>query len=172
MPGNVHPSERATVAPLLTMSERTAGSRVAQSRLRPGKRVLLAALPGLCRGTLSCPPAVGSCEDVQVTVFQSRVYAAARQIPSGEVTTYKLLADHLGCRSYRAVGQALRRNPFAPEVPCHRVIASNLGLGGFGGHTRGAEIARKQELLAGEGVVFEEGRLADSSRIFNAFGTS
>ena len=65
-----------------------------------------------------------------------------------------------------AVGQALRRNPFAPEVPCHRVIASDLTIGGFGGHRQGNAIARKLRMLAAEGVRFRNGRLADPGRVF------
>lgn len=91
-------------------------------------------------------------------------------IPRGQVTTYALLGKAIDCRSPRAVGQALRRNPFAPQVPCHRVIASDLTPGGFngarGGTARGGtEIKRKLRLLAAEGVEFRDGRLADPSRI-------
>jgi methylated-DNA-[protein]-cysteine S-methyltransferase len=58
-----------------------------------------------------------------VTAFQERVYTLLKQIPSGRVTTYAAMARALGS-SPRAVGGALRVNPFAPEVPCHRCIAS------------------------------------------------
>lgn len=100
------------------------------------------------------------------TPFQNRVYAALRRIPRGRVTTYKRLAEHLGCRSCRAVGQALRRNPYAPRVPCHRVIASDLTPGGFMGRCDGRAQARKQALLAAEGVLFHAGKLAEPDRIF------
>jgi len=60
----------------------------------------------------------------QVTEFQGRVYTLLKQIPSGKVTTYAALAKALNS-SPRAVGGALRNNPFAPEVPCHRCIASD-----------------------------------------------
>lgn len=83
--------------------------------------------------------------------------------------TYKILGDTLGCRCYQAIGQALRRNPFAPEVPCHRVIASNLTIGGFGGETSGERIKSKLSLLAQEGVLFENGHLADPGRLFHDF---
>ena len=99
-----------------------------------------------------------------VTEFQQRVYDALLRVPRGRVTTYKALADALGCGSCRAVGQALRRNPFAPKVPCHRVIASDLRIGGFAGRRAGAEIARKLRLLAEEGVEFRNGRLAEPER--------
>ncbi len=102
----------------------------------------------------------------KVTPFQHRVYAAAKRIPRGKVTTYAALARSIRCGSARAVGQALRRNPFAPVVPCHRVIASDLTLGGFAGKTSGAAVARKKRLLAKEGVRFAGGRLADEKRLF------
>jgi methylated-DNA-[protein]-cysteine S-methyltransferase len=99
------------------------------------------------------------------TAFEERVYAAIRRIPRGKVTTYKHLAAALGCGSSQAVGQALKRNPYAPEAPCHRVIASTLTIGGFAGHTEGDEIRRKFRMLAEEGVDFVEGRLANDAQV-------
>lgn len=97
-----------------------------------------------------------------VTPFQQRVYDALCEVPRGRVTTYGLLAQRLNCGSPRAVGQALRVNPFAPRVPCHRVISSQGTIGGFHGHTAGAEINRKLSLLRAEGVLFDAaGRLVD-----------
>lgn len=101
------------------------------------------------------------------TPFQDRVYAALRRVPAGRVTTYGLLAQYLKCRSAQAVGQALRRNPFAPEVPCHRVIAANLRIGGFCGARDGEQLRRKLRLLAKEGVTFDsQGRLKEAGRVF------
>lgn len=102
----------------------------------------------------------------RVTSFQRCVYEIAKEIPRGRVTTYKILAVRLKCRSCRAVGQALRRNPFAPEVPCHRIIASDLTPGGFLGKKTGAPIRRKLKLLRTEGVKFKKGRLADPAVIY------
>ena len=51
------------------------------------------------------------------TEFEQRVYAAAKLVPAGKVTTYGRLARHLKCGSAQAIGQALKRNPTAPEVP-------------------------------------------------------
>ncbi len=94
------------------------------------------------------------------TTFEERVYDAVRMVPRGRVTTYKRLGLAIGCGSSRAVGQALRRNPYAPDVPCHRVVGSDLRIGGFGGQHAGAEVERKRVLLEAEGVVFgEDGRL-------------
>jgi methylated-DNA-[protein]-cysteine S-methyltransferase len=101
------------------------------------------------------------------TPFEQRVYGVISRIPAGRVSTYGLVAGAIGCGSARAVGQALRRNPFAPRVPCHRVIASDLTLGGFRGMRAGVERRAKRDLLAGEGVRFDgRGRLAELARLF------
>jgi len=64
--------------------------------------------------------------------FQRRVYEAARAIPPGRVMTYGELARTLGePGAARAVGQALGANPFAPVVPCHRILAAQGRAGGF-----------------------------------------
>jgi methylated-DNA-[protein]-cysteine S-methyltransferase len=101
------------------------------------------------------------------TTFEQRVFDAICRIPRGRVTTYGLLARELDCGSAQAVGQALKRNPFAPEVPCHRVIASDLKTGGFSGQRDGAKIRKKLRLLKEEGVRFEEGLLADEALIWD-----
>ncbi len=84
--------------------------------------------------------------------FRQAVFAALCRVPAGRVTTYGALARVVGCRCPRAVGQALRHNPFAPLVPCHRVVATDLSLGGFNGQRLGPELERKRALLAAEGV--------------------
>lgn len=102
-----------------------------------------------------------------VTKFQSKVYAATSSIPRGMVTTYKLLGRAVGCNCSQAVGQALRRNPFAPEVPCHRVISSTLTIGGFQGDSCGASIKKKLRLLAEEGIQFSDGKLTDTTLVYH-----
>jgi len=101
-----------------------------------------------------------------VTPFQRQVYAALCTIPRGRVMTYQGLAHLVGCGSCQAVGQALKRNPDAPRVPCHRVITSLLTLGGYSGKRDGAATRRKRELLEAEGVQFAGGRLVDASRVW------
>jgi methylated-DNA-[protein]-cysteine S-methyltransferase len=103
----------------------------------------------------------------RITPFQERVYAAVARIPRGRVSTYRLVARCVGCGASRAVGQALKVNPYAPRVPCHRVIAADLRIGGFQGRTEGAAVRRKLGMLAREGVRFENGRLADPGRVFD-----
>ena len=67
-----------------------------------------------------------------VPPFHQRVYALARQMAPGETTTYGAMARRLGePGAARAVGQALGHNPFAPVVPCHRILASDGRSGGF-----------------------------------------
>ena len=89
-----------------------------------------------------------------ISPFRKKVYLALLDVPRGETITYGELARRIGCRSARAVGQALRHNPFAPEVPCHRVIAADGTLCGFNGHRDGLELVRKRRLLSEEGVPF------------------
>lgn len=82
-----------------------------------------------------------------ITPFQRRVYLELLSVPCGQTITYGELARRIGCRSAQAVGQALKRNPFAPEVPCHRVVASDGSLGGYLGQRSGKQVERKRELL-------------------------
>ena len=72
--------------------------------------------------------------DLEGTEFQRRVWAQLRAIPYGETISYGELARRVGNpRASRAVGLANGRNPVAVIVPCHRVIAADGGLGGYGG---------------------------------------
>ncbi|KAI0401210.1 6-O-methylguanine DNA methyltransferase [Xylaria palmicola] len=93
------------------------------------------------------------------TAFEKKVWTLLCQIPPGCVSTYGLMASHLGS-SPRAVGNALRRNPFAPQVPCHRVVATGGALGGFKGYPskdgEGVTIGEKKMLLRSEGVKIDE----------------
>jgi methylated-DNA-[protein]-cysteine S-methyltransferase len=100
------------------------------------------------------------------TDFQQRVYRVVRAIPRSKAATYGWVAARVGCGSARAVGGALRANPFAPEVPCHRVVAGDGSLGGFHGRTDTSSMAGKRRLLAAEGVVFDKrGRVTASCLI-------
>lgn len=97
------------------------------------------------------------------TAFEKRVLTLLCQVPRGRVTTYGLMARHLDSAP-RAVGNALRRNPFAPQVPCHRVVATGGTLGGFkgqwlrkpGADECGTTLEEKRRLLKSEGVRFDE----------------
>lgn len=88
--------------------------------------------------------------DSRITEFQRRVYLALLDVPRGTTVSYKELGERIGCKCPQAVGQALKRNPFAPDVPCHRVIASDGSIGGFHGQRNGEMIDRKLRLLKDE----------------------
>jgi len=94
--------------------------------------------------------------------FRDLVYKAVSRIPRGKVSTYKSLAAAAGSRrAYRAVGTALKENPNAPIVPCHRVVKSD---GSLGGYARGA--AAKERILRREGVIIKGGRVRDFRKVF------
>jgi methylated-DNA-[protein]-cysteine S-methyltransferase len=93
------------------------------------------------------------------TVFESRVYDLVSQIPRGKISTYRDIARVLCIASPRAVGQALRRNPYAPQVPCHRVVCANGKIGGFFGETAGKLVEQKIRMLSEEGVILHADRI-------------
>jgi methylated-DNA-[protein]-cysteine S-methyltransferase len=87
--------------------------------------------------------------------FEEAVYAKVKEIPRGRVATYKEVAIAIGRgKSYRAVGNTLNRNPHPITVPCHRVVKSDLSIGGFSKGTK-----EKKKLLAEEGVKFGGNRV-------------
>lgn len=100
----------------------------------------------------------------QPTVFEQKVYAALLKIPAGKVVTYKILGQAISCNSAQAIGQALKRNPNAPAVPCHRVIRSDLTLGGYQGKMSAKANSPKRRLLEKENVIFDRlGKLVSPS---------
>ncbi|HUD20107.1 MAG TPA: MGMT family protein [Patescibacteria group bacterium] len=104
-----------------------------------------------------------------MTPLQEKTYELLKKVPKGNVTTYKALADALGTKAYRAIGQFMRSNPYAPQVPCHRVVASDGTIGGFRGKTKGAEIQQKIALLTHEGVQIENNRVVDFQKRYYHF---
>jgi O-6-methylguanine DNA methyltransferase len=84
--------------------------------------------------------------DFKGTPFQKRVWSALARIPYGQTRSYKEIARAIGHpRAFRAVGNANGQNSMPLIIPCHRVIESNGGLGGFG---HGVQV--KKELLGFE----------------------
>jgi methylated-DNA-[protein]-cysteine S-methyltransferase len=82
--------------------------------------------------------------------FHRRVYEITRRIPPGRTRTYGDIAEELGDKGLaRAVGRSLGLNPFAPVVPCHRVLAAGGKWGGFSAH---GGAASKLRMLAIEGA--------------------
>jgi methylated-DNA-[protein]-cysteine S-methyltransferase len=86
--------------------------------------------------------------------FHEKVWAITARIPRGKVTTYAAIARKLGGSAYRAVGNAMNCNPYAPMVPCHRVVGSDRRLVGFAGG-----LPRKAKMLTDEGVTITGNRV-------------
>ncbi|KAK1063579.1 hypothetical protein LTR74_009322 [Friedmanniomyces endolithicus] len=110
--------------------------------------------------------------DSSLTPFRKQTLTLLCEIPPGRYSTYQAMSDHITKTSHktcaRAVGSAMRNNPFAPEVPCHRILAADGSLGGFGGHwgENGKFAQKKHELLHDEGVRFDsQGRAKGHGRV-------
>lgn len=86
--------------------------------------------------------------------FYSKVYKVVKKIPKGKVATYGQVASLAGSpHAARAVGQAMKVNPYMPIVPCHRVVASDGSLTGYSGI---GGIEGKRKMLINEGVKFKD----------------
>ena len=89
------------------------------------------------------------------------VYKKLKEVPKGKVTTYKYLARAAGNeKAVRAVGNIMNKNPFAPEVPCHRVVQSDGSIGGF---AHGSQ--QKKKMLVSEGVMFNGNKIQNFNDI-------
>lgn len=86
-------------------------------------------------------------KDSYKPTFRQKIYSALLAVPKGKVTTYKELAQRTKSKAYRAVGTCMNKNPYAPKVPCHRVISADGSLGGFA-----TGIKNKVKLLKAEEV--------------------
>mgnify|MGYP001569396838 CR=1 FL=1 len=86
--------------------------------------------------------------------FNERCYTVLKRVPRGKVTTYKEISKFLHSKAYRAVGNAMNKNPYAPKVPCHRVINSDGTIGGFASGTR-----NKAKMLRKEGIEINNGKI-------------
>jgi|GEM_PF-513067 methylated-DNA-[protein]-cysteine S-methyltransferase len=96
------------------------------------------------------------------TIFEKTVLMAVLKIPKGKVSTYKRIAEIIGRpKAFRAVGNALHKNPFAPIIPCHRIVRSD---GRIVGETR-EEIENRRRLLIEEGIPIEGYRVKISKEI-------
>mgnify|MGYP001614683690 FL=1 len=88
--------------------------------------------------------------------FQQKVFALCKLIPKGKVSTYKEIALKLNCKAYQAVGNALNKNR-SQDVPCHRVIRSDLIVGGFYSGTN-----EKIKILKSEGIKIVDNKIDKS----------
>jgi len=83
-----------------------------------------------------------------LSVFEEKVYKAVSKIPRGQTRSYKWVAQRINKPyAYRAVGNALNKNPYPIRIPCHRVVKSDGSIGGFSKGKRA-----KMRLLKREGV--------------------
>ena len=90
------------------------------------------------------------------TIFQENIYLKLRKVPKGRVTTYGEIAKAVGSTGFRAVGQAMNKNPYAPKVPCHRVVSSDGSVGGFA-----HGVKKKIIMLKKEGVDVSKKKIVD-----------
>ena len=86
--------------------------------------------------------------------FNEKAYEICKRIPKGYVSTYKSVAQTMNSRAYRAVGNALNKNPYAPIVACHRIVKSTGEVGGFASGTK-----NKIKLLKKEGIKIKNNRI-------------
>jgi methylated-DNA-[protein]-cysteine S-methyltransferase len=87
------------------------------------------------------------------TKFQLKVWNYLKKIPKGKVKSYQQVAKAIGKpNSFRAVANAVGKNPYPPKIPCHRVIKSDGGLGGYSGK---GGIQQKRRLLRSENVIIK-----------------
>ncbi|MDR3062573.1 MAG: methylated-DNA--[protein]-cysteine S-methyltransferase, partial [Methanobrevibacter sp.] len=93
-------------------------------------------------------------DDLNLTNFQKKVLKETFKIPNGEIRTYKEIGEAIGSKAYRAIGNALNKNPLFYIIPCHRVVGTNMKLTGF---RSGLEL--KKEMLLKEGFKIENNRI-------------
>ena len=91
--------------------------------------------------------------------FNQKCYKLLSQIPEGKISTYKEIANALNTKAYRAVGNAMAKNPNTIIVPCHRVIKSNGVIGGYA-----LGINKKISLLKNEGIIIKNRDVVDFQR--------
>lgn len=106
------------------------------------------------RNTQSIKKAILAGRIIRGMNFYQKVWALTVQVPPGRVTTYGAIARALGCKAYRAVGMAMNCNPYAPKVPCHRVVGSTGALTGYAGG-----LNKKRQLLQSEGIEVRNNRV-------------
>ncbi len=96
--------------------------------------------------------------------FNEKVWELTKKVPKSKVSTYQEIAKTLNCKAYRAVGNALNKNPFAPIVPCHRIVKSDASIGGFAHGSK-----KKIEMLKKEGIEFEGNKIKNFEKVLFKF---
>ncbi len=97
-------------------------------------------------------------------LFKEKVLELTKKIPKGKVTTYKIIAEKLKTRAYRAVGTALHNNKRPITIPCHRVVNSD---GFIGGYAKG--IKQKIKLLKKEGINIKNKNIINFEKVLFRF---
>ncbi|MDD5086584.1 MAG: MGMT family protein [Candidatus Nanoarchaeia archaeon] len=96
--------------------------------------------------------------------FSEKVLELTKKIPKGKITTYKIIAEKLNTKAYRAVGTALHNNKKPIVIPCHRVVNSTGFIGGYGGGIR-----KKIKLLEKEGINIETKKIKNFEKVLFRF---
>ena len=96
--------------------------------------------------------------------FNNRCYEVLSLIPKGKISTYAEIAKALNSKAYRAVGNAMAKNPNPISTPCHRVIKSNGVVGGYALGTN-----KKIDLLRKEGINIKDGKVMNFKNIIFTF---
>ncbi len=96
--------------------------------------------------------------------FNETVWQFCKKVPKGKVTTYKEIAAAMKTKAYRAVGNALNKNPYSPVVPCHRVVGCNGDLVGFA-----HGLKAKARLLRKEGIKIKNNRILNFKKVLYKF---
>ena len=103
--------------------------------------------------------------------FNQTIWELTKKVPKGKVTTYKALAEAAGTKAYRAVGNAMNKNPYGilnckgrNMVPCHRVVDSKGHLHGFA-----HGLKKKKELLEKEGIKIKNNKIIEFEKVLYRF---
>ena len=96
--------------------------------------------------------------------FNQKCYKLLSQIPKGKISTYKEIANALNTKGYRAVGNAMAKNPTPIIVPCHRVIKCDGKIGGYA-----LGIKKKISFLKSEGIRIKKDKIVDFEKYIHSF---
>jgi len=148
-------SSRSSV--IASLKERGIGiDRIKEEETDEGRK-----LAAIVEGSVRKPPRPTIISLDGLTAFQKVVLERVMEIPAGKVSTYKDVASAVGRpRAYRAVGNIMANNPFPYLVPCHRVVKSDLSIGGYGPSPE-----MKARFLKGEGVDMDKGKVKARHRL-------